>query len=137
MTIACPVDGCDYSAQTKESVIAHMQGKRDEAHKGIGYEKARIMIEQSGQGGGEAPADPARAKASPSTGTDQSTPQGELEFPDSGGGQGGQQGSDGSTGSAEETLPCGHETFDPSKAPDPPFTVTCDECGGAWTVTEL
>lgn len=138
VSIECPIDECDYSAQSIDSVIAHMQGKRDPPHKGIGYEKARIMIEQSGQGGEEAPDDPAPAHEAPaSSGTDESQPEGELEFPDSGSGQGGNQGSETSNGGGSEPLPCGHESFDPSEAPAPPFTVTCEECGGAWTVTEL
>lgn len=29
-------------------------------------------------------------------------------------------------------LPCGHETFDPSRAPEPPFNVICETCGESY-----
>jgi len=33
-------------------------------------------------------------------------------------------------------LPCGHESYDESEAPDYPFIVTCDVCGESRRVTE-
>lgn len=36
----------------------------------------------------------------------------------------------------DDELPCGHESI-PQDAPDPPFWVQCDVCGGQWKVTAL
>lgn len=33
-------------------------------------------------------------------------------------------------------FPCGHDSYDPTEAPDEPFAVTCDECGERYKVTE-
>jgi hypothetical protein len=37
-------------------------------------------------------------------------------------------------GSEAVELPCGHESYNPVEAPDPPFTVSCSACGQAWVV---
>jgi hypothetical protein len=42
--VQCPVDGCDYEGE-EGSVLAHASGKRDPPHKGIGYQKARQLLD--------------------------------------------------------------------------------------------
>jgi hypothetical protein len=42
--------------------------------------------------------------------------------------------SDTESDSEKVDLPCGHESYDPAQAPEPPFSVTCDTCGQSWTV---
>lgn len=36
----------------------------------------------------------------------------------------------------KKELPCGHESINPSKAPAPPFNVTCETCGETFGWTE-
>jgi len=126
--VTCPANGCEYSG-AKSSVLGHYSGMRDDAHAG-GYRRAKEIVEEN-SGDGEFIEDE----------------------PDGGGGQGAEEGGspgeedpimgDGSTsqqtdGSTHrEDLPCGHESFNPSEAPEPPFDVECNTCGESWTVTEL
>jgi hypothetical protein len=51
--VECPVDGCDYTGE-KGSVVAHASGKRDEAHTGIGYQKARQLLDLDDSGPADA-----------------------------------------------------------------------------------
>jgi hypothetical protein len=33
-------------------------------------------------------------------------------------------------------LPCSCDSYDPSDAPDPPYKITCPDCGQSWRVRE-
>lgn len=44
----CPIDECDYRADKRGSVVAHMSSKTDEAHSGIGFQKAEAMMDAKG-----------------------------------------------------------------------------------------
>lgn len=113
--VECPADGCSYEG-VKSSVLGHYSGKSDDAHPG-GYARARSLLADAD--------DPADEQAE-----------------DSADNQGG--GGDPTMGSADPSpdqggsreLPCGHESYDPSEAPDPPYRVGCSECGDTWRVTD-
>jgi hypothetical protein len=40
------------------------------------------------------------------------------------------------TATDEVELPCGHESFDADRAPEPPFNVRCETCGESFGVRE-
>lgn len=123
MTYKCPV--CEWTPDSdvddpENSVIAHMSSSIGE-HRGIGYQKARTMLNVNENGTDTAENDdtptesenPVMGNAEPAADTEPDT----------------------STNSGVE-LPCGHESYDPSEAPDPPFKTSCDQCGGSWRVSE-
>lgn len=125
-TVTCPADGCDYSGVPK-SVLGHYSGKRDGAHEG-GYERGRqrLGLDDDGDSREEVSRSPE----------------------DGGGGSGGGGGGGGNptfgdadpdSGSddTEHDLPCGHESFDETEAPEPPFRVECSQCGDDWVVNDL
>lgn len=121
--VNCPVDGCDYGPRPVKSVASHYSGKKDDAHSG-GYEKAMSMLESDG--GSKPDTDGTDGQTGSPNQDDGPT------FPEASSGDNG--GTD--TSEAPTDLPCGHESFDPSEAPDPPFRVQCDTCGASWTVTD-
>lgn len=46
--VDCPVDGCEYSNENEGSVLAHASSSKGD-HKGVGYQKARQMLDISGE----------------------------------------------------------------------------------------
>jgi len=112
----CPAEDCEYESPNEKSVKGHWGGSQDERHTGA-YHKALEQQAQAQAGSGDSGAD------SP----------GPLPDVDSGASE--PSNSDESDGDMVD-LPCGHESFDESQAPDVPFTVSCDTCGNSWTVTD-
>lgn len=134
--VKCPAPGCDYSG-SKQAVKGHWGGKQDEDHAGKwheaheAYQEAREQTaddeqEDPSDGPEEAQAEPqARAGASTGDAGNGSNPAFDGPSPDTS-----------NSGSSDNVdLPCGHESYDPSETPDPPFKVTCEECGTSWRVT--
>jgi len=111
--VECPADGCDYEGPNAKQ---HWGGKQDAAHTGS-FRKALGVHEEQ------------QARSSDGTG-DSPGP-----HPDADSGATEPSEADDSDGDMVE-LPCGHESFDESQAPDTPFTVSCDTCGNSWTVTD-
>jgi hypothetical protein len=141
---SCPVCGAESNARNKpfadeNAVIGHMSRSTDEDHKGIGFQKAKQLLDVNGDGE-----------------TSTATAETDTETSQSGGGQnptmgsGSVSGTDSGqemdeTGDGRHELPCGHETFAWSDVPDSSIKtvdgvdmtiVSCDECDGQWTVTD-
>lgn len=63
----CPVDGCErtFERETEEkarsSVISHVSGSTDEAHSGIGYQKAKKLLDLHGGASAEPSTEPGRS----------------------------------------------------------------------------
>jgi len=123
----CPVDGCDYENPNEKALKGHWGGMRDEAHSGAWH---KAMAEAEGSDS------PARAGA---TETDESPPEGDTDTNPTFGSAEVETGTETEPAdtSEEVDLPCGHESFAPAEAPEPPFRVSCEECGEAWNVTDL
>lgn len=121
-TYTCPAEGCDYEG-AKKSVGAHYSGKQDDDHEG-GYLRAQELLEDADPSG--------EVTVDESPKPDDSTHDPAGDDPVMGSGPSFEE-----EDTDVEELPCGHETFDPSEAPEPPFRVSCGECGEGWTVTEL
>jgi hypothetical protein len=110
--VECPADGCDYEG-LRDSVLGHYSGKPDDAHRG-GYARARSLLAD---------------ESTDSTDTDNETPDSESNPV-----MGSADPNPSPSGDDREELPCGHESYDPTEAPDPPYRVGCDECGDTWEV---
>lgn len=50
--IPCPIDGCDYAAETEQSVRGHVSGKKDSDHSGHTYDELTALLETGGSGSG-------------------------------------------------------------------------------------
>jgi len=124
--VDCPADGCNY-VNDRSGILGHYSGKRDEAHAG-GYAEAKRQLEEQEDGGSTetVETDDSTDTTDASGGGDNPT-MGNAT-PDSG--------SDGG-GDTEHELPCGHDSFMESEAPEVPFVVSCDECPKSFEVTEL
>jgi hypothetical protein len=118
-TVTCPADGCDYDG-FRSSVLGHYSGRQDDAHAG-GYQKAKTMLdgEDTATETAETTEDTPQSDTSSSPVMGNADPDATTE-PDT----------------EHVELPCGHESYDPGEAPDPPFAVSCSECGKAWEVQE-
>jgi len=120
--VECPADGCSYSG-VKSSVLGHYSGKQDDAHAG-GYQDAKQMLDgvEDGTAG-------AQAGGSADTSADTDTREDTSESGDNPIVGNGTPDSTDYVPDGKVELPCGHEYFEKSEAPDPPFAVTCGECG--------
>lgn len=118
-TVTCPAEGCDYDG-FKSSVLGHYSGRQDDAHAG-GYQKAKTLLDS----GDTTQETTETAETDDSTDTSDSPVMGDAD-PDAT--------TEPDTEGVE--LPCGHESYNASEAPDPPFAVSCSECGNAWKVQE-
>jgi len=123
-SITCPL--CDEFTGDKKSVATHMFTTGDETHTGVNYQKAIRLIETN-------------TDSNPTNEDDEPDETNESE-PDEPVGKDPVKGS-GNTSDVNSSndieLPCGHESFDPDNAPEPPFPVECEVCGETWTVTDL
>jgi hypothetical protein len=115
-TVTCPADGCDYEG-FRSSVLGHYSGRQDDAHAG-GYQKAKTLLD-----GGDTATE--TTETDDSADTSSSPVMGDADP---------QETAQSDTNGVE--LPCGHEAYDPAEAPEPPFAVSCSECGKAWEVKE-
>jgi hypothetical protein len=123
-TVTCPADGCDYDG-FRSRVLGHYSGSQDDAHSG-GYQVAKDRLNEQD--------DSTYGSASEASETDtdasQSNPGGSPVMGDA------DPDAAAEPASKDVELPCGHESYDPGEAPDPPFAVSCSECGKAWEVQE-
>lgn len=130
MTRHCPV--CDNPHDTWGGVATHMWKKSDEEHEHVESKDGGLeWLARNGHMGAADTADDdsdvdGREDTTETTDTDTGTDT--MEFPEADG-NGTEDGESG-----EQELPCGHESFDMDKAPEPPFGVECDECGESWVV---
>jgi hypothetical protein len=112
----CPADGCDFQG-AEEQITGHWGGKQEGVHEGPfpGLEGDDGTSEASDP-------DPDPEPEPGSAGADNPT------MPS------------GSPATAATTdaveLPCGHDSYDPRDAPEPPFNVRCATCGERYGVTE-
>jgi len=125
--VTCPADGCEYSG-AKSSVLGHYSGTRDDAHAG-GYRKAKEIVENNSGDGEFIEEESSENPSENEYDTDETTPVG--KDPVMG------DGNTGNVGSSDDIkLPCGHESYSPDDAPQPPFGIECSTCGESWTVRE-
>lgn len=110
----CPAPGCPEQG-TRAELSGHWGGKSDDAHSGSFREA--FDSESASDGASAGPSE------SPDPEGDRS---GNPTFGDA----------DPSGDPDEIDLPCGHDSYDPSEAPDPPFRAECEQCGDGWTVRE-
>jgi hypothetical protein len=123
----CPVCGATEKStgakfDSKSAVVAHMSSSKGE-HTGIGYQKAKAMLNADEEVNGE-PDEDAPGDVEPQEDTNS-----QGDPPD-----------DPTMGDAtpedvrEVDLPCGHESFDPAEVnKSPPFNVQCTQCGQEWS----
>jgi hypothetical protein len=131
----CPI--CGSVHDSPDGLIQHIVMSRKDGHEGITsrFEASRIVIEA------EADA-PTRNVTDDVTddGTSDDTLQNDMQ-PDADGPifeepeVGSSARDPGGAGMDIVRLPCGHESFAKSAAPEPPFDVTCSECGKTVTIT--
>lgn len=135
--LECPVDGCDYTG-SKEAVKGHWGGKQDGDHTGAWHEAFEAAQEGSAEGGAD-PTGEAQELESESSGSSEDGSAASSGDPTMGDVDPDRDGSDVESGSGSDVqeLPCGHESFDESAAPEPPFVVSCDTCNQSWEVTSL
>jgi len=127
-TVTCPL--CDEYTGEKESVATHMFVKGDETHTGVNYQKAVTLIETNTDAEPVEEDEPDEDPSDNQYDTDETTPVG--KDPVMG------DGNTGNVGTSDDIeLPCGHESFNPDNAPEPPFPVECEVCGETWTITDL
>ena len=107
--VTCPAEGCDYTG-VQSSVLGHYSGTQDDAHAG-GYKTGRDLLETDS-----------------TTTTSENPVFGDID-PDA------DPDPEPDTSDNVE-LPCGCDSYDPSDAPDPPYKITCPDCGQSWRVTE-
>jgi len=125
--VTCPAEGCEYSG-AKSSVLGHYSGMRDDAHTG-GYRRAKEIIDETAGEGEFIDEEESEDVDEPEPDSTTDTQGGSDPI------MGGGDTSD--VGSSEDIdLPCGHESYDPGEAPDPPFGIECSTCGESWTVRE-
>lgn len=113
----CPADGCDFRGG-EEQITGHWGGKQGGVHEGPfpGLE---------GDGGAPEASDPdPDPDSTPEAGaSDANNP----TMP---------SGSPATSATDAVELPCGHDSYDPAEAPEPPFNVRCGTCGERYGVTE-
>jgi len=106
--VTCPAEGCDYTG-VQSSVLGHYSGTQDDAHAG-GYKTGRDLLESTDTNESE---NPVFGDSDPDA-----DPEPNVETSD------------------KLELPCGCDSYDVSDAPDPPYKITCPDCGQSWRVTE-
>jgi len=127
----CPAGNCGTTWESKEAVKGHWGGMQDESHTGA-FHKAWEAFQKERNGD--------KPDTNELDGEDEEPDEDPSENePDASVGKDPVKGS-GNTNDVESqsdvSLPCGHETFDPDEAPEPPYQVGCETCGETWTVRE-
>jgi len=135
MTVHCPLDGCDYSAEKPGSVVAHISGNSgaNDPHDGIGYQQAKSMVgyQKDDSGGAESPDpedDPEPSKPSRDDAGD-SPGGGDTESNPAFGGPDPDPRSDSGGDSTGEPCPHCGEPVENIKDLDPGL-YSCSACGG-------
>jgi len=120
----CPVDeDCGYSADSRGSVRAHITASGG-AHEGLsGPDFSDDEIPVVGEQDSQQSPEQSTAEQSSDDSTAGNPVMGDAD--------------PGSSQNEQVDLPCGHESFSRSDAPEPPFGVSCSECGESWAVSDL
>jgi len=135
--VSCPVDGCDYKGSIKQ-VKGHWGGSQDDAHSGAFHKAFNGEGKQYNNGMGHkavGPNDTAVNADNTSSTTSSTTAQqsGAGANPTMPDGDGSPEPNQSNTEKVD--LPCGHDSYDPSEAPEKPFRITCTDCKQTWRVS--
>ena len=131
----CPI--CGSVHDSPDGLIQHIVMSRKDGHEGITsrFEASRIVIEAESDTPTQNVTDDVTEDV-----TDDDTLQNDMAPDDDGPifEEPGSTSSDrdpGGEGMEVVRLPCGHESFAKSAAPEPPFDVTCSVCGKTTKIT--